>query len=270
MVWFKVDDKFHDNKKTRKALRREGKRRDAAAIGLWTLAGTWCADNLTDGFVPADEMYRWDDDAEALAERLVDAELWSPDTLDGEDGFRFENWPDHQPMKQDIEHKREAARERMRAVRATPKKRASSVRANNKRTKSEVRSTPTRPDPTPAAAAAVPADADDTLPPPLVILRAALEAQKLHVRWDGLTSAHIAEIEALIDEHGDNALVAQSVRDFQPNKPIAYAQGWLKGWRQIRKPGRLELLTPDPCPEPGHSGTTRHCVQCASEQKAAR
>jgi len=59
------------------------------------------------------------------------------------------------------------------------------------------------------------------------------------------------------------------MRDFQPDRPVAFAQAWLPSWRQIRQPGRLAVVA-DPCTEPGHQGTTHHCVQCASERKAAQ
>lgn len=152
MPWFKIDDKHHDHKKTRRALRGvPGKRRDAAAMGLWELAGSWSADNLMDGFVPTDELHRWDDDGESLAARLVDAEYWERVVRDGEEGFQFINWHEHQPTKADVEAKREAARERMRSVRAKGGKGSGEVRANehanSERSSGEVRSTPSRPDP---------------------------------------------------------------------------------------------------------------------------
>jgi hypothetical protein len=271
MPWFKVDDKLHDHRKTRKALRVEEKRRDAAAMGLWVLAGSWCADNLHDGFVPADELYRWDDQAEDLAQRLVAAGYWEPGEKDAEQGFWFVNWPEHQPMKADVEAKREAARERMRAVRATPKKRSPRVRANSKGTTKEVRSTPTRPDPTPAAAAASVEDTEKAprdLPPAVAILRATLDARKLTVRWDRLTADELTEIEALIAIHGDSALVKAALAAYQPAKPPVYAKAWLGGWRALRTPDQGLALV-ESCPQPGHSGTTKHCTQCASEQKAA-
>ena len=148
MPWFKVDDKHHDHKKTRRALRgATGKRRDAAAMGLWELAGSWCADNLTDGFVPTDELYRWDDDWETLSARLVAAGYWEPDEIEGESGFTFINWDEHQPVKAEVEAKREAARERMRNIRSGSRSRSSEVRANTTRS-DDVRSpTPSRPDP---------------------------------------------------------------------------------------------------------------------------
>lgn len=145
MAWFKADDKLHDTKKTRRALRSGDKRRDASAMGLWVLAGTWCAGNETDGFVPTDELDRWDDDAEVLAERLVDAGLWHPAEVDGEPGYQFHDWSDYQPTRAQLEDKREQARERMRRARGQ----VGHVRANGESTSGDVRSTPTRPDPTP-------------------------------------------------------------------------------------------------------------------------
>lgn len=121
-------------------------------------------------------------------------------------------------------------------------------------------------------AAAREGDAGKTLdlPPAVEILRAALEARKLVVRWDRLTSEQHTEIEQLIETHGDAALVASAMRDFQTDKPAVFAQAWLPSWRHLRRPGDLAVVPDEPCTEPGHSGTTRHCVQCASERKAAR
>lgn len=150
MTWFKVDDKHHDHKKTRRALRGvPGKRRDAGAMGLWELAGSWSADNLMDGFVPADELFRWDDDWEVLAQRLVDAGYWEPTERDGEPGFQFINWEEHQPTKTEVEAKREAAKERMRNLRSGLRARSGEVRANTSRSdaaRSQPRPVPSRPD----------------------------------------------------------------------------------------------------------------------------
>lgn len=153
MVWFKVDDKHHDHKKTRRALRGvPGKRRDAGAMGLWELAGSWSADNLTDGFVPTDELFRWDDNWEALTARLVDAGFWEPADHDGEPGYQFVNWDEHQPMKVDVEAKRQAARERMANRRRKPTGAfaGSSREQDAKSQRTFVHPDPTRPDPTPS------------------------------------------------------------------------------------------------------------------------
>jgi hypothetical protein len=93
MPWFKVDDKFHDNRKSRAAKK--------AAIGVWALAGSWSADNREDGFVPESVLIRWGNKADAA--RLVEADLWEPSNKHGESGWQFLNWDEYQPVKADIE-----------------------------------------------------------------------------------------------------------------------------------------------------------------------
>jgi hypothetical protein len=253
VTWFKVDDKLHDHRKTRTA----GK----AAMGVWVLAGSWSADHLTDGFIPANVLSRWGTRADA--NRLVAAGLWHVDEHEGEKGWRFHQWDELQPTRAQKLAERAVRAEAGRAggLRSGQARRA----AKAKQGASAVVEPPTRPDPTNAAAAAL-----APLPPPLEILRSALEAHRLVVRWDRLSTDAAAEIERLIETHGDNALVRSAQQQFQPNKPAAFVQAWLPGWRDLRKPGDLALVEDDPCTQPGHSGTTRHCVQCASERKAAR
>lgn len=102
MPWFKVDDKLHDHRKTRAA----GK----AAMGVWVLAGSWSADNLTDGFVPASVLSRWGTRADA--NKLVSAGLWVADEQDGEKGWRFHQWNE--------DGRQPTARRLSRAVRCAP------------------------------------------------------------------------------------------------------------------------------------------------------
>ncbi len=87
MPWFKVDDKLHDHRKSRKA----GK----SAMGVWVLAGSWSMDNDTDGFIPCDVLARWGTVADAR--RLIDAGLWREATHKGEQGWRFHDWSRFQP-----------------------------------------------------------------------------------------------------------------------------------------------------------------------------
>lgn len=87
MAWFKVDDKLHDHRKSRKA----GK----AAMGVWVLAGSWSMDNETDGFVPDDVLTRWGTVADAR--KLVDAGLWREASHKGEHGWKFHDWARFQP-----------------------------------------------------------------------------------------------------------------------------------------------------------------------------
>lgn len=77
MPWFKVDDGFAN---FRPVLRIPRVR--AQAVGLWVLAGTWCAKELTDGYVPD---YTLEDFAStpAIAAHLVTSGPWEK----AEDGY---------------------------------------------------------------------------------------------------------------------------------------------------------------------------------------
>lgn len=92
-MWFKVDDKLHDHRKSRQA----GK----SAMGVWVMAGSWAMDNRTDGFVPERVLTRWGTRGDAT--KLVTAGLWFPDKHDGETGWRFHDWSRFQPSAAVIE-----------------------------------------------------------------------------------------------------------------------------------------------------------------------
>ena len=98
MAWFKTDDKLPDHRKAR-AVRKShpDKRRDAAPFGLWALAGAWSSD----GFVPLEILEDWDDNALELADRLVAAGMWHPTQREGEPGYMFHDWHDHNPARDD-------------------------------------------------------------------------------------------------------------------------------------------------------------------------
>ena len=112
MAWFKVDDGLHASRK----LLKIGKRTRFAAIGLWTVAGSWAADQLTDGNVP-DYMIREWGAPPAAPDALVEAGLWERT----HDGYVFYKWHEYQPSKQDVDAERAASRERMRDLRAKRK-----------------------------------------------------------------------------------------------------------------------------------------------------
>lgn len=142
MTWFKVDDSFHSNPKVLAT--------SAAALGLWVVAGAWSSASLTDGFVPEHALPRLMPDAEPLANELVERGLWRR----ARGGYRFHDWKDYNPRAVDVKREREAARERMRNLRANRKvnnksagqtpKRSGEQQANVR----EVFVTPSRPDPT--------------------------------------------------------------------------------------------------------------------------
>ncbi|MFC3848858.1 hypothetical protein ACFORJ_01575 [Corynebacterium hansenii] len=153
MTWFKVDDGFCSHPKVIGL--------DMAARGLWVTAGSWCAQQLTDGVID-DRQIRALGGTRKQAEKLVAAGLWSHDGAPlSARRYSFENWRDFQPTRDDVEAKRREARERM--ARARAKKAATSsnaetfARTDSERSR-EVRSDglsershypdPTRPDPT--------------------------------------------------------------------------------------------------------------------------
>jgi len=132
MSWFRVDDHLHAHSKAVRA--------GTEAMGLWILAGSWAAAEESDGWVPAYMLTRLAGvGADELAERLVDARLWERAEHDGDSGYKFHQWDEHQPTRAQLEAKRAQARERM------ARARGGAVRANESRSDAN----PTRPDPTP-------------------------------------------------------------------------------------------------------------------------
>ena len=112
MAWFKVDDGLHSSRK----LMSIPKRARFGAIGLWAVAGSWSADELTDGHVPEYMLSSWGAPPSAPG-ALVAAGLW--ERVSG--GYLFCNWHEYQPSKQDVDAERAASRERMRELRARRK-----------------------------------------------------------------------------------------------------------------------------------------------------
>lgn len=92
-MWMRVDDGLHAHRKTRAVTKgHPEKSRDAAPMGLWVLAGSWSGRNNQDGWVPCEELDRFDDNWEPLAKRLVASGFWWPEQRDGEDGYGFNDW----------------------------------------------------------------------------------------------------------------------------------------------------------------------------------
>jgi hypothetical protein len=257
MTWFKVDDKLHDHRKVRAA----GK----AAMGVWVLAGSWAADNLTDGFIPTTVLPRWGTRADA--NKLVTAGLWHTDEQDGEKGWRFHQWNEagRQPTRAEKLAERAARAEagRIGGQASGRSRRGAKSVATAKQSASPDVEPPSRPVPSAAAAAG------GELPVAVEILRKSLEAHKLLVRWDILDPTELAEIEELVATHGDGALVSAALREFQPAKPAATARAWLPGWRQLTAPGDLALVRQQTCPTHGtRLSPSGACSSCAADQKA--
>lgn len=153
MSWFKVDDAFHASLKVQSIPARQR----FAAVGLWTLAGSWSSQQMTDGFVPGYMIRQWGATPKVV-ESLVNAGLWDHER----DGFAFRSWAEYNPTKSQTEARRAVDAERKRIAReARAKKRAGDHAANTDRPSghSEVsermvsdpsalsRPVPTRPDP---------------------------------------------------------------------------------------------------------------------------
>jgi len=104
MPWFKVDDGMWSHPKVLAC--------PLAALGLWVRAGSWCAQQLTDGAVPRTALAMLGGRPRDAA-ALVDAGLW---IVDG-DGWRFHDWQTYQPTRAAVEADRAAVAARVQAWR---------------------------------------------------------------------------------------------------------------------------------------------------------
>lgn len=142
MPWFRVDDSLAFHAKTVAA--------GNAAMGMWLRAGTWCAQQLTDGFVPSHMVSALGSRGQAAA--LVKAGMWRQE--DG--GYRFHDWLDYQPTAAEVQADRSAKHEaKVRAGRAGGVASGVARRKHNpsngeaeQEANAEQNEAPTRPDPT--------------------------------------------------------------------------------------------------------------------------
>lgn len=100
MPHFWVDDGWHKHRKRiMVGLDLDG----FAARGLWLDAGSWCCDELTDGWVPAYMLdYLAPGIGRDLAKRLERGRLWEPEIRDGEEGWQFHDWTEFQLMRDEV------------------------------------------------------------------------------------------------------------------------------------------------------------------------
>lgn len=219
-MWFKVDDKLHDHRKARAA--------GAAAMGVWVLAGSWAADNLTDGFIPTTILPRWGRPRDA--KRLVEVGLWHADEQDGEKGWRFHEWHERQPSRAQKLAERAAKAEagRVGGLRSGRSRRE----ASTKQGASGLVELPTRPDPNPKDSSSPVADA--TLDPEMArddVERLCLRlADKIHnngAKRPTITKAWRDAARLLLDKDGRTE--AQSV--------------WLIDWCQADDFWRSNILS---------------------------
>lgn len=106
MPYFGVDDGFAFHRKVLKA--------GNAACGLWVRAGSWCNQQLTDGYVPEEMVGVLGTPSQAA--RLVKAGLWQE--VDG--GYQFHEWSEEGRnfTRSEVLAKREKERERKAKQRA--------------------------------------------------------------------------------------------------------------------------------------------------------
>lgn len=83
MPWFKVDDQLHSHPKPRRA--------SLAALGLWTLSGSYSMAYKLDGFVPAWYVHGHNQ-GKRHAESLVRVGLWEKAVRKDEEGYLFHDW----------------------------------------------------------------------------------------------------------------------------------------------------------------------------------
>ncbi|MCX8559799.1 hypothetical protein OS122_02650 [Mycolicibacterium mucogenicum] len=119
MPHFFVDDAFSDSKEVLAIPARHR----LAAVGLWTLCGSWSASKLTDGFIP-EEVLKKLGARPVLVDALVDAaQLWTREL----GGIRFTNWSKWQRTREQVEAYRAAQAEKKRKQRSGAKGAATSA-----------------------------------------------------------------------------------------------------------------------------------------------
>lgn len=255
---------------------------DDAGEVLFTRALAYCGAARTAGFVSRDVVYGLirrptAGKVKRLTAQLVTAGLWRP----VEGGWLIRSWEHWQDQLDVLDDRRRRDRERKAAKRAEAKQakpsRPPGVRgmsadfpptvrtAEEEEEEDAASSSDTREPPPPRF---VPVD---ELPGEVAVLRTALEAARLVVRWDRLTPDQAAHVADLATVHGDAALVKAALAAHRPDHPAAFAQAWIATWAALPPPGRSLALVPEPrCTVDGHEHEpASHCSACRSEQIAA-
>jgi len=140
MTWGRLDDGLHDHPKVDRMLEAD-ELRGGAALGLWTAALSYSADQLTDGVVSRRAVQRlFPSLGIELASVLVEYGLW--DVADG--GWKIRGYLDCNPPREDILERRRADAERKAAARA---QRASERTSDQTSQRTSARNPNGRPDP---------------------------------------------------------------------------------------------------------------------------
>ena len=115
MAWTKLDDHFHSNPKIQGV--------DDGAFRLYVNALNWSVANLTDGYIPTEEVRALARVAHRgayhrRARALVTAGLWISTEKAGQRGYLIHDFDHYQPTKAQVAQGREAARLRKQKSRA--------------------------------------------------------------------------------------------------------------------------------------------------------
>jgi hypothetical protein len=184
MGWFKIDDQLFSHPKV---LSIDPRYR-LAAMGLFTLAGSWSSSHLTDGVVP-EHCVSLMQGTRKQAAALVQAGLWDVHPH----GYTFHDWANYNPTRDEVLAKRQvrAAAGKL-GGKQSASKRASKVQANASAPASPIvdvcfdhvsTPVPARPDPTTTAPTVLPsASPNGAAPTPA--------AESLNQRAQRLTKAY--------------------------------------------------------------------------------
>lgn len=104
MAWFRMDDGFHNHPKTIAA--------GTAAAGLFARCGSYAAQHLTDGFVPAAIARQYG--TATMIKRLIEVGYWTADR----DGYLMHDYLDYNPSRSKVEEDRARTAERVANYRA--------------------------------------------------------------------------------------------------------------------------------------------------------
>jgi hypothetical protein len=115
---FNVDLDFADSKEVMSIPRRHR----LAAVGLWTLCGTWSAKKLQDGYVSA-EVLKMYGATRPVVESLIASTLWKPADAGA---VWFTNWPRWQRTRDEVASYRQSEAARKKAARDAAKNTATS------------------------------------------------------------------------------------------------------------------------------------------------
>lgn len=105
MPWFKLDDSTYDHPKIVQV--------SDGAFRLWVTAGLYCARHLTDGVVSPGTLKVLQAKGKHCDELWL-AGLWERIP---EGGYRFHDWHDYQPTREDVQRRREIDRQRKKSWR---------------------------------------------------------------------------------------------------------------------------------------------------------